>query len=294
MSAGQDEKARSSFNPLLWILLLPLAGAATWGLWVLVSQKQDETPAGASSAFNLSEAPKPDGRSPLQASNPASYAQDGMAKPGGGPGLAGFVQETSGIFVKQTKGAPADSAREQEFVKQYGAAVSKYQQQVLGPLTEKYWKNYPIVRQVDREFTKLDRYMALSDQYGRDHDGFKWARGVIALPEVRRTLMKYSLNPEVWKVGIQMSLEALKNPPPKPIYDETQRFLTADKEMSTFVGDFATQIVPNMGKMVLQAVPPGTDLRPLQGLASQLAPENLQQSMTSQPLAPAPPKTPRR
>jgi hypothetical protein len=64
-----------------------------------------------------------------------------------------------------------------------------------------------------------------------------------------------------------------------------QRFLTVDKDMSAFIADFSIQLVPHMGQMVMQAVTPGTDMRPLQNLASQLAPENVKQAMAAQPPA---------
>jgi len=288
MSAEQDQGQKSALNALIWLVLLTLLGAAVWGIWVLVSPKQDETPAAASSAFNLPEAPKPESRPTPAAGTlgPNSGPRTGAVGPSGGPGLAGFVPESSSIFVKKPQFAAPDRAGEQEFLKRYDPVLLKYQERVLAPLTDKYWKKSPIVREVDSEFTKLDRYMALTAQYGKDRDAYKWARGVIALPEVRKAVMKYALNPEVWKVGMQMSLEALKNPPPKPIYDEMQRFLTADKDMSSFVGDFSIQLVPHMGQMAMQAATPGMDMGPLQSLASRLAPENVKQAMAAQPPPP--------
>ncbi|HAH05872.1 MAG TPA: hypothetical protein DCM05_04970 [Elusimicrobia bacterium] len=287
LAQGPEEKPQTG-NPYLWAMLLPFLGAAIWGVWYIISPKQDETPAATYNAFNLPEAPKneakpaaaPDAASPTDSQAPAG--------PGPGPGLAGFVPEGSGIFVRPKGGLPTTNAGEQDFLKKHDAQLKEYQGRVLSPLCQKYYKKSPIVREVDAAFGKLPRYMALVDQYNKDRDAYKWARGVIGLPEVRKTMMKYSTNVEVWKVAVQMSLEALKTPPPKPIYDEAQRFMTGDKQMAKYVGDFAMDVVPLMGTMMTRAIPPGTDIKPLQGLVTQLAPENLQAMTPKPPQQPQP------
>lgn len=284
----QQEKPQSG-NPYLWALLLPFLGAAIFGVWYIVSPKQDETPAATYNAFNLPEAPKNENKPAAAPDAPAPDAQAPEAASSAGPGLAGFVPEGSGIFVRPKGGLPTTNAGEQEFLKKHGKQIQAYGDRVLGPISQKYRKKFPIVREVDLAFGKLPRYMALNEQYAKDKDLYKWARGVIGLPEVRKTMMKYSTNVDVWKVAVQMSLEALKTPPPKPIYDEAQRFMTGDKQMAKFVGDFAMDVVPLMGTMMTRAIPPGTDIKPLQGLVTQLAPENLQ-AMTQKPPQPAPRK----
>ncbi|MBI5244169.1 MAG: hypothetical protein HY922_10925 [Elusimicrobia bacterium] len=287
----QEEKEPEHPVSFLWVLLLPLLGAGAWGVWVILSPNQEDAPPGAFSAFNLPEAPKPENRflpGQQSAAPAAPQAGAGAAKPRLGPGLGGFVQEASTLFVKPKAGqGPGSSKAEQDFVKKYGPAVRKYQEGYLYPLAQKYYKQYPIVREVDAAFAKLDRYMAASRQYAQDRDMYKWARSVIALPDVRKTAMKYALRPETWKVAIQMSLEALKNPPPKPVYAEMQRFITADKDMADFIGQFAMELIPHMSRMLAQAmIPAGTDLRPLQNLVSSVAPPDIQ-NMASKQLPPA-------
>jgi len=282
----QEERKRAE-GRLFWVILLPLLGVIGYGIWVRFFPPVEEIPTATPNAFNLPEAPK--ANIPPPAVEPAKPDPDLVASQLGHaerPATGLPLPEPRPPFPAPKAAAPAGRAGEQEFLKKHGAQLLGYQKDVLSPIGRKYRRKVPIVLEVDRAFGRLPRYMELVKQYRQDGDAYKWARGVIVLPEVRKTIMHYALTPEVWKVGMQMSLEAMKNPPPKPIYDETQRFMTTDPQMSEFVGEFSMQILPMMSRMLAQAVTPGTDLSPLQNLASQLAPPNLKPALGKQPASP--------
>ena len=119
----------------------------------------------------------------------------------------------------------------------------------------------------------MGRFMALKEQYAKDRDAFKWARSTVALPEVRAAVWKFAQKPEVWTVSFQMMTEALKeHRPPKPIYDETMRFITTDTGVSNYISQFASDVMPSLGKMTSGAVAMGLDLGPLMNLATQAVP----------------------
>ncbi|MEK7744921.1 MAG: hypothetical protein AAB578_11085, partial [Elusimicrobiota bacterium] len=129
-----------------------------------------------------------------------------------------------------------------------------------------------IVRQVDAAFSRIEKLMGLRRRYEKDRNAYAWARDVASIPEVQKTALKFAAKPEVWKVGIEMSMEALRNPPPKPIQDEMKRFITSDEKMTEFVGNFSQSLIPYAGRMVSQSVPAGTDLTQLKDLAGSLVP----------------------
>ncbi|MEK9146301.1 MAG: hypothetical protein AAB339_11895, partial [Elusimicrobiota bacterium] len=194
----------------------------------------------------------------------------------GGGGRAGFVPETSNLFTgkKTPSKAAADPAAkaEQEFLRKHDATMQAYQERVLKPLSDKYYKKYPIVRQVDAAFSRIEKLMGLRRRYEKDRNAYAWARDVASIPEVQKTALKFAAKPEVWKVGIEMSMEALRHPPPKPIQDEMKRFITSDEKMTEFVGNFSQSLIHYAGRMVSQSVPAGTDLTQLKDLAGSLVP----------------------
>jgi len=269
----QDEQERKrAADRLFWALLLPLLGIIAYGMWVRFFPPREEIPSPVPNAFNLPEAPQAPAPPALPVPAPAPVA---VERPAGERPGAGLAAQPKAPPAQPKAALPEGRAREREFISKYDPQVLAYQKDVLIPLTRRYRKRYPIVVEVDHAFGSLPRYMALVRQYREDRDAYKWARGVVALPEVRRTILKYAARPEVWSAAIQMSLEALKTPPSKPVYNEVERFMTSDPRMSDFVVDVSADVLPRMGTMVAQAAPAGTDIRPLQSLASKLAPPAL-------------------
>ncbi|MFA6029416.1 MAG: hypothetical protein WC969_06165 [Elusimicrobiota bacterium] len=284
-----EERRQSSF--LMWLMLLPLVGTLGVGVW-LVSRPGPEGQGDSFNAFNLSEVPK-DSQPKVPTGGPFSAPmpspKDAAPAAPGGPGLSGFVPESDPLFTAKggAKGPQTTSQREQDFLKKNDAALRDYQNRVLGPLAARYFKKSAVVREVDAAFGKLGRYMDACAQYQKDRDPYKWARSVAGMPEVRQTVVKYALRPDVWKVAVGMSMEAMKSPPPKAINDEFTRFLSSDKAVGSALSEVTQQIMPNMTALMKQGIPPGLDISPLTKLTGAIVPGGAPpQTQTS----PAPPR----
>ena len=174
----------------------------------------------------------------------------------------GNDRNTAAVQRKAAQPADATTASEHAFLRKYGPAVKKYQD-YLTALGERYIKKYPIARQIDSDFAKMDRYMALKRQFDSDRDAYKWARGVMALPEVRSKLISYSSNPEAIKVALSVVSEVLSNPPPQPIYDEVLRFVGTDEKAAAYVSEMTLQTMGNVSSVIPALAASGVDLAPL-------------------------------
>lgn len=163
----------------------------------------------------------------------------------------------------------ASSQREKDFLARHDPALKRYQE-YMNELGMKYWKKYPIIRQIDAEFSKMDRFMALKAQYEKDRDAYKWARGTLALPEVRSAILKYATSPSAMLAGIDFASEALKNPPPKPIYNEMMNFVTKEPAAMALVNDVSMKAVNNVDEVLPQAMAAGIDVSSLQNLGGQI------------------------
>jgi hypothetical protein len=115
--------------------------------------------------------------------------------------------------------------------------------------------------------------VALSRQCDKDRNFYKWVRGVVQLPEFRGMFLKHSTDPEVWKAGVGMALEALRNPPPSALYTEFLKVATEDPIASKHTPQLLGAVLTNMPGMAMTAVTPGTDLTPLSGLLGDIAPQ---------------------
>ncbi|MEI7529654.1 MAG: hypothetical protein WCK76_12010 [Elusimicrobiota bacterium] len=169
--------------------------------------------------------------------------------------------------------APArtTSAREKAFLAKYDGVISNYQD-YLGELGQKFYKKSAAIRKMDSDFVKMGRYMALKEQYEKDRDAYKWARGVMALPEVRSTIFGYLTDPGMILAGAEVLSEALKNPPPAAVYDEMMRFMTTDSQATVLVGEVSRTLVENSGSVMPQLMDSGVDISGLQKLGSQITP----------------------
>lgn len=168
--------------------------------------------------------------------------------------------------------APAEApkkrgrAGERAFIKKYDHVI-RSEHARLHRLGSQYYRKYKVVREVDAAFRRLPRYMALRRQYKNDHDFYKFTRGVVSLPEFRKTVRKYALNVDVWKAGLQFMDDALKEKPPKPVYDEVLRHLTNDRIVGGYLTDVSEWLSPHVPKMVTRAMEPGMDLTAISGAA---------------------------
>lgn len=264
----------------------PQPGGFNWGLavvplvaiglllWWMGGRKpvQNEQEAMDDKAFNVQEVPKDPERPPAPPSNYVSDAEREAQKRLGtsGSGLSSLLPETDRVFKKDPKNEEDDErAHEREVIRKYDGMI-RDEQAKLNVITRRYYKKEPIVREVDKAFGSLPRYMAVKARYEQDRDAYAFARGAIALPEVRKTIYKYALNANVWRVTVGMMLEGMKQKPEKPVYDEMKRFFTEDKQMAVFVTDLSGYLIPRMGSLLPQAIKPGQDMRPLQELAKDL------------------------
>ncbi len=187
-----------------------------------------------------------------------------------GPRPAGLVPEKGAVFSED----PKQEAEAKPVLSVVGApkfdAMIRAEQRKLLKITRRYYQNEPVVRDVDKAFGSLPRYMAVKEKYQHDRDAYAFAHDALALPEVRKTVYKYALDPTVWRVTLSMMGEALKEKPPKPLYDEMKRFFTQDRQVVGFASELSAYMAPRMGALLPQVLKPGQDMTPLKDLAKDL------------------------
>jgi hypothetical protein len=267
----------SRSSNLLALALVPIAVVSLGILYVLSKQSPPAQPDAGANAFNVDEVPEDEAAGTQYVSR--FEQQAARRSMGTGPGLAGFVPEQDKAFAKGkapdgTTGSESGSEkrsrlREEQFVKKWDKTIRREQRR-YNAITSRYRKKYPIVKQVDLAFGKLPRYMKIREQYMKDRNPFAFVRNAIKLPEVRKTIRQYALKPETWRAAIGMSNEAMRKKPPQPIYDEAVHFMTHDKTMTKFVTDTTNWLAPRMGTVMVNGIPPGTDLSALKTVASDI------------------------
>lgn len=174
-------------------------------------------------------------------------------------------------------GAAADQRREEaEFLARHGEELRRYEGR-LGRITTRYYRENPAVRAVDADFARMERYMAIKRRYERDGDPFNFVRDSIALPEVRAEVARKMADVEVWKAAFHMMNDALKDPPPPAIYQQTQKFMLADPVMGDYVKEM-TQTVTKNADVMVQGIPPGMDMTPIQKVVKDVSPYAMPQS----------------
>ena len=256
----QAPPSRSSWLVAL-LVLLALGGSAVGVLLYQASQSK-EKPAVDKSGFDLAEGPRAPALAGAGTAQPAAAGSDRMSvsigrMPGTQPGGPAVSDE--------------ERQRELEFIRRYGGIIKEYQER-LEKITDKYRERYAVVKEVDLEFGKLPRYMAIRARYEEDRDGYQFARDVVALPEVRKLIVRYLANAEAWKASLGMISEAIREPPPKPVLDEMKRFFTHDKSMTSYVTEFGQEAATKVPLMA-QNIPPNTDMQEIGRLAQEIAPK---------------------
>ncbi|MFA6433258.1 MAG: hypothetical protein WCW52_01040 [Elusimicrobiales bacterium] len=247
------------------LVVLPVCVLATVLVTRWLIKSNSNSPAVLTEEYNAEEAPVTD-----DAAAPPS-SEETLPK---SEQYAGRVRDgENGRPAKPSGRAPAITAEnkaEADFLRKHDRELRAYQT-YLRRLGLKYRAKYPALRRLDADFGKMDRYMALKRRYETDRNAYNWARGTIALPEVRGKILSASANPEIMKAMIEISLEALRNPPPSSIYNEILRFLSSDKRAAPFVGDMSMKLVGNMTAAIPYAATPGMDLTPLTKLEQQIS-----------------------
>lgn len=259
-----------------WVLaLIPLIAIGLF-LYMMVGRKSAVTDGAVSvedQSFNVDEVPvDPVSKDTAVTANYVSHdeAEAKARERASGPGLSGFITEKDGMFYKDPKAVEDETRqKEKDFIAKHDGSIRATQEK-LNVITRKYFKKEAIVRQVDADFAKLPRYMALKAQYGKDRDAYAFVRGAVGLAEVRKTVYKYATNIDVWRVTIGMMTEGLKQKPPPPVYNEIKRVMTDDTKIAGFVTDVTGYMIPRMGSILPQVVKPGQDIKPIQDLAREL------------------------
>lgn len=183
---------------------------------------------------------------------PAASASGAGAPPAAGP-------------ARPTK-AESERGHEAAFLAAHRAEIKRYH----GRLTDialKYRRSHKAVREVDEAFARMPRYMEVKRAFDRSGDPFAFARGALALPEVREEISKRLAQPEVWSAALAMINETVKKaPPPKALYTEVLGFLTREG-VAEHVEKFTEQAA-GQAPLIARSLPPDADMAGLQKMVS--------------------------
>ena len=253
------EEERSSWA--IWVIL-PVCVLATILVTRWMIKNNSTGPAALTEEYNAVES---NAATDADSEAPQQYARDSA------PDIYGKDTRQAGKTAPAPRQAEMTAERQAElsFLRKHDREIKRYQA-YLRRLGLKYKAQYPALRQLDSDFAKMDRYMALKKQYDSDRDAYKWARGIFTLPEVRNRILSASGNPEVLKAMIGLSLEALRSPPPAAIHDEVMRFLCTDKQATRYVDDISMGAMDNITSALPYAVTPGMDLTPIKKIGEQI------------------------
>jgi hypothetical protein len=197
------------------------------------------------------------------APNEARPASDSLA----------FVTNKEGGGFSAGAGAgtvsPAELARRKEFLAKNDGAIQKCREK-FNAIILRHWKKSPVLREVDADLASLNRLTALKRQYNQDHDAYRLARECVALPELRQVAQKYRARPEVWLVGIQLTLDFLKATP-EPIYKEAIRTAMADPSLREATNNVVAEGTAHLPGAMATLVSQGQDIGPLKKAMSDLS-----------------------
>jgi hypothetical protein len=168
----------------------------------------------------------------------------------------------------------ADRRREKEFLAKHGAELARYEGR-LGRVTRRYYQISPVVRDVDRAFGRMGRYMDVKRRYDQDGNPFEFVRGALGLPEVRGEISRRLSDPQVWKVSVEMIVDTLRNvPPPPAIYSESQHFLTNDPQTSQYLQGFSQEAAAKFPPSVATMPTVVNNIAPIAKLMQDVAPQS--------------------
>jgi len=277
MSVAQQTSGRSGdFKPFI-VLALAMAVPVGAGIYSLMLTKAPTTV--SNHGFNvLKVEPSKDQHyygsgGAATASNDASpmplvgrLKVSPAMRPDPAPGTSGssYGSRSEGPMTPQR-------AKEKQFLSSHGAELDRYGSK-LNRITTRYYRSDPVVREVDRSFGQLPRYMAVKHRYERDHDPFQFVRDSVALPEVRSEISKHMRNPRVWKASLGMIFDALRDPPPPAIYNAAKELVTKDGQVSDYMNGFTTDVFTNMPTNA-DVLPPNADMGLLWNVVKDIRPE---------------------
>ena len=170
-------------------------------------------------------------------------------------------KEGEGFSAGATAVSPAELARRKAFLAKNDGTIQKCREQ-FNAIILRHWKASPVLREVDAELAGLNRLTALKRQYNQDHDVYSLARGCVALPELRELAQKYKARPEIWALGVQLSLDFLKATP-EPIYKEVIRTVMADPDLRKATNNVVEESAPHLPGAMTALISKGQDIGPL-------------------------------
>jgi hypothetical protein len=170
-------------------------------------------------------------------------------------------KEGEGFSAGAAAVPPAELARRKAFLAKNDGTIQKCREK-FNAIILRHWKASPVLREVDAELAGLNRLTALKRQYNQDHDVYSLARGCVALPELRELAQKYKARPEIWALGVQLSLDFLKATP-EPIYKEVIRTVMADPELRKATNNVVEESAPHLPGAMTALISKGEDIGPL-------------------------------
>ncbi len=233
---------------------------------------QNAPPTYSTAGFDVSQVESQPEAAPTYAPPPPRQVPASSPAPilGAGFSVSSNNRAAAPKFVKNAP-PPEQLKAEQEWLKRYGGMLYGYNRG-LRTITRRHYQSSPVVREVDKAFGAMPRYMAVRDRYMKEGNPFAFARDSLALPEVRSEIAKRMTDPRVWKESVTMILETLRSdPPPAVLYQEMKRFMTKDPTMVDYLPEFTGQVTRNVGT-AMQGIPQGADLGPLQKVMHDVAP----------------------
>jgi hypothetical protein len=258
---------------LSFLFAVLVIGGSAIGVCVYEFHQYQRKPGMDVSGFDIAqtmEAPRP---IPVSA-EPQPQVQSSLNMFSGAPKglhMAGTPVPAEKVKFVSSEPTAAQRAKEKDFLKKYGGMLVQYHGQ-LAHTCQGYFAKYPVVRDIDKAFAAMPGYMAVKRQYDKDGNPFDFARGAIALPEVRAEIGRQMANPKAWSAAISMMLDTLKNQPaPKPIYAAAQDFLMYDPQMAKVTPEIQGDVNKNMST-AMGAIPIGADMTPLNNVLHDVAP----------------------
>lgn len=266
-----DEAPRRSSGLTALLALLAVGGSAVGVVFYQMRQGR-EKPALDTSGFDIAQAVERTMAPSAQAPAPSAV---------GGGGAERMMVSRGGLALGQGQAqksvSAADREREMQAMIRLHPVLRQYQKK-LREIVARHWQKYPVVREIDAEFGKLGRFVALRRRYERDKDAHQFAREALALPEVRALVKRYLANGQAWRATLSMINEAIKAPPPKPLMDEMKHFFTHDEAVMEYTAKFGQDVSANAG-VLAQNIPPEADMDAIMKLTRDLTPKSSMPSL---------------
>lgn len=182
--------------------------------------------------------------------------------------------QTVGAYAARSNEGPMTPERMQEkqFLSQHNTELVRYESK-LNRITTRYYRQDPVVREVDRAFGAMPRYMEVKRRHERDGDVFQFVRESLSLPEVRQEIKNRMQDPRVWRASLGMIFDTMKeSPPPPTIYGAAKDFMQKDAQAADYMNGFTNDVFTNM-PTTSNILPPNTDMGVLMKIVKDVKPD---------------------